>query len=324
MARERGMAMTRRRVLAAAGGAAALGMAAAAMRAAAAPARAEALHPPVGRFVTVEGLRVHWTEAGEGPPVVLIHGASGNLRDFTFSLMGRLAAGGVRAIAFDRPGFGYSERQAARGWEPAEQARLLRGAAAAIGAARPVVAGHSWGAAAAMAWAAAAPQEVAGVAVLAGATYPWGGDAGLLYRLGAAPVIGGLVAGAARLLVDPEAPEAILRRIFAPDPVPPGYGAHVGVGLALRPATFRANALDLHNLNAALTAQAPRYAGLPVRLEVVHGLADRTVWAGVHAEPLARAVPGARLTLLPGVGHMPHHAAEEACAAAILRLARPA
>lgn len=316
--------MTRRRVLAAAGGAAALGMAALAMRAAAAPARAEARHPPVGRFVTVEGLRIHWAEAGEGPPVVLIHGASGNLRDFTFSLMGRLAAQGVRAIAFDRPGFGYSERQAERGWEPVAQARLLRAAAGAIGAARPVVVGHSWGGAVAMAWAVAAPQDVAGVAVLAGATHPWGGDAGLLYRLGATPVVSALVGGAARLLIDPEAPDALLRRIFAPDPVPPGYGAHVGVGLALRPATFRANALDLNNLNAALTAQAPLYAGLPVRLEVVHGAADRTVWPGVHAEPLARAVPGARLTLPPGVGHMPHHAAEDVCAAAILRLARPA
>ncbi len=317
------MAMTRRRLITAAAGAAALGAATLAARAASGP-RAEETHPPVGRFVAVEGLRVHLTDEGAGPPVVLVHGASGNLRDWTFSMTGRLAAAGLRVIAVDRPGFGYSDRAPLRGWEPAVQARILRGAAAAVGAERPVVVGHSWGGAVAMAWAADAPAQVAGVAVLAGATHPWGGDAGLLYRLGALPVLGPALGAAARLLIDTANPEPVLRRIFAPNPPPEGYGAHVGVGLALRPATFRANAEDLDNLNAALERQAPRYDGLPVPLEILHGLADSTVWASVHAEPLARAVPDARLTLLPGVGHMPHHAAEDAVAEAILRLAATA
>jgi pimeloyl-ACP methyl ester carboxylesterase len=308
--------MTRRSAMAAL-----LGSAAATGRARAAPAAVETTHPPIGRFVEVDGLPVHWAERGEGPAVVLIHGASGNLRDFDFSLMDRLAAAGLRAVAFDRPGLGYSRRLPERGWSPAAQARHLRRAAEALGLRRPVVVGHSWGGAVAMAWAVETPRDLAGVCVLAGATYPWGGDAGFVYRMARLPVLGGVAHAAARLLVDPAAPDAVLARIFAPDPVPPGYGAHVGVGLALRPATFRHNAEDLHHLNHELTRQAPRYAGLPTPVEVLHGDADRTVWASVHAEPLARAVPGARLTLLPGVGHMPHHAAEAEVVAAVARLA---
>ena len=37
--------------------------------------KAEREHPPVGQFVTVGGIRLHYIERGEGPPVVLLHGA---------------------------------------------------------------------------------------------------------------------------------------------------------------------------------------------------------------------------------------------------------
>jgi pimeloyl-ACP methyl ester carboxylesterase len=276
---------------------------------------------PSGRFVTVDGLRIHYVDQGEGTPVVLLHGASGNLRDFTFSLTGRLAALGLRAVAFDRPGLGFSDRAPERGWSPATQARVLRAAAAALGLERPVVVGHSWGGAAAMAWAVQAPQATRGVLSLAGATHPWGGGVGFFYRLAASETFSPLAGGLVRLLVDPQAPDSVLNRIFKPNAPPPGYGAHIGVDLALRPGPFRHNAEDLNNLDDELVAQAPLYDGLPVPVEAIHGDQDRTVWASVHSEPLTRAVADGRLTLLPGVGHMPHHVAEDETVAAIQRLA---
>lgn len=283
-------------------------------------AGAEASHPPTGRFVEAGGVRLHYLEKGEGPAIVLIHGASGNLRDFSFDLLDRLAAAGFRAIAFDRPGFGYSARPARRGDDPSVQAQILAAGAQALGATEAIALGHSYGGAVAMAWALQAPQTLRGAVILAGATHPWGGDAGLLYNLGATPLVGGLVRRAVGLMVDAEAPEALIDRIFRPNPAPPGYARHVGVGLALRPATFRANAADLRALNGHLERLAPRYGEIALPLEVLHGTADRTVWAEVHAEKLARQVAGARLTLLDGVGHMPHHAAPEAVVAAALRL----
>ena len=48
-----------------------------------------------------------------------------------------------------------------------------------------------------------------------------------------------------------------------------------------------------------------------------HGDADRTVGLDIHTRPLARQVPGARLTILPGIGHMLHQVATDACVAVI-------
>ncbi|MFN3615230.1 MAG: alpha/beta fold hydrolase, partial [Rubrimonas sp.] len=224
-------------------------------------------------------------------------------------------------VAFDRPGLGFSDRAPVRGWSPATQARVLRAAAAALGVERPVVVGHSWGGAAAMAWAVQAPGATRGVLSLAGATHPWGGGVGFFYRLAASQTFSPIASGLARLLVDPDAPDAVLNRIFRPNAPPPGYAAHIGVELALRPDAFRHNAEDLNNLDGELAAQAPLYDGLRTPVEAIHGDQDRTVWASVHSEPLARAVADGRLTLLPGVGHMPHHVAEDETVAAIRRLA---
>ena len=44
-------------------------------------------------------------------------------------------------------------------------------------------------------------------------------------------------------------------------------------------------------------------------VEILHGTADAVVPHAVHALPLARQIPGARLTTLEGMGHMPQHGA---------------
>ena len=60
------------------------------------------------KFVTVEGMRLHFVIRGAGRPVVLIHGNPGSTQDWT-RVLGPLAAN-HRIIAFDRPGHGRSER----------------------------------------------------------------------------------------------------------------------------------------------------------------------------------------------------------------------
>ena len=78
----------------------------------------EAVHPPAGQFVEVEGVRLHVAETGLArhapgaePAVVLIHGASGNMEDMRLALGERLAAS-HRVILSDRPGHGWSSRPA--------------------------------------------------------------------------------------------------------------------------------------------------------------------------------------------------------------------
>jgi pimeloyl-ACP methyl ester carboxylesterase len=112
--------------------------------------------------------------------------------------------------------------------------------------------------------------------------------------------------------------------IFAPQSAPEGYLAHVGAALTLRRASLRANALQRANLLAEIEALHRRYDEIAVPVEIVHGAADTTVGLSIHSEPLARQVAGARLDVIEGAGHMPHHTHPEAVIAAIRRAAERA
>src|SRR5512143_7078 len=90
--------------------------------------KVERQHPPTGRFVTVDGVRLHYIERGEGPPVVLLHGNMVTAEDFQTSGVFDLVARRHRVIAFDRPGFGYSDRPHGSAWSARAQADLLRDA----------------------------------------------------------------------------------------------------------------------------------------------------------------------------------------------------
>ena len=87
---------------------------------------AERDFPPIGGFVEADGVRLHYIEKGSGEPIVLVHGNVVRLQDFMASgLVDRLAER-YRVIAFDRPGFGYSDRPRDRLWTAQAQAELLR------------------------------------------------------------------------------------------------------------------------------------------------------------------------------------------------------
>ena len=278
--------------------------------------RAEAQYPPLGQFLTVEGGRVHYIEGGEGPTVILVHGANGNIRDWTFSMFAKLAKN-HHVIAFDRPGLGYSDRATADGDNPEVQARILSKAAAQLGADDAVIVGHSWGGAVVMGWALNHPENLKGVTVLAGATYPWGGDGVFVYRLGASDTLGGTINGFARSYVTETRSKQFVSDVFYPNEVPLGYRDYIGVGLALRPDTFKWNSQDLARLNGHLERMAPRYGEISLPVEILHGEADQTVYNRVHSVPLHRDIRDSYLTVLPGVGHMIHHIEEDRVIAAI-------
>lgn len=275
---------------------------------AAGAANAEALYPPLGRIIPVGAAQVHATDEGSGGvPVILIHGASGNLRDFTFDITGRLASR-RRVIAMDRPGFGYSTRVGEDAWRPSAQAAQLRAAAREMGAERPVVVGHSWGAAVALAWALDAPEEVSGVVACSGAMMPWGGLAPALTALGVNELIVGYYNSRLTRRAETGGIADFVNRAFRPQQPPEGYIDYVGGPLAVRPQTLAANGDDLANTHAALSELAPRYPTLSPPLEIMHGDRDWLLGFDQHAAGIAAVAPNARLTRLPGVGHMSHHA----------------
>jgi pimeloyl-ACP methyl ester carboxylesterase len=110
---------------------------------------------------------------------------------------------------------------------------------------------------------------------------------------------------------------AAVRSVFAPDLPPPGYARRAGVMLLLRPEHYRANVRDLAGLKDFVRAQSRHYGEMKVPVAILHGTADRTVSIDIHARALAAAVPRARLWVLEGAGHMPHHSRPQALREAV-------
>ena len=290
------------------------------VRARAHEARAEAAFPPVGEILSVDGQEVHALVMGDGPDLVLIHGSSGNLRDWTLDLAPALARD-YRVIMIDRPGLGYTGRINRTGATITQQAALLQKTAAQLGAQKPIVLGHSYGGAVALAWAVHQPDNISALVALSAASHPWETGLSTYYRALSHPLLGRLVIPLITAFVPDERVEQAVAEVFEPDPVPDGYLAHFGAGLTLRRDSLRANALQRANLLGEIEALAPRYPQIEAPTEIVHGSADTTVGLSIHSEPLARAIPGARLTPLPDTGHMPHHAEPQAVIDAIHRAA---
>jgi pimeloyl-ACP methyl ester carboxylesterase len=268
----------------------------------------------------VSGGRLHVVEIGPpggDPPVVLLHGASGNLEDQRLTL-GHALAQRRRVILIDRPGHGFSDRPGgAADASPGRQAALIDEALTRLGVARAIMVGHSWSGALAAAYALDFPARVAGLVLLAPVTHPWPGGISWYNRLTATPVIGPLFARTLALPLGRLLIGGAVKSVFAPQAAPADYLRRAATRLVLRPREFIANAQDIAGLKAFVTAQATRYRAIAAPTVVISGDRDDTVSLDIHARPAAALLPRAKLIVLEGIGHMLHHAAPDAIVAAI-------
>jgi len=283
--------------------------------------KTEARFPPLGEFVEVEGTRFHYVTRGEGVPVVLVHGASGNMRDFANSILDDVARS-HKVIAFDRPGHGWSERGPLEDvHDPAVQARLINGALKKLGVSDHILLGHSWGGAVAMAYAVNHPEDLLGLIPLAGATYPWTGGVAWYHDLVRLPVLGGVFLNTLMVPAGQSLKEPGVVGNFFPDTAPEGFSDSIGLDLLFRPGNFRNNSQDVRNLKSALARQSEKYTDVNVPTIIIHGGGDRSVGFTIHSEPLHAAIEGSELIRLRATGHMPHYARPDIVLDAINRLA---
>jgi pimeloyl-ACP methyl ester carboxylesterase len=105
--------------------------------------------------------------------------------------------------------------------------------------------------------------------------------------------------------------------VFLPQIMPDGFVGNTATALVLRPREFLANARDVVTLRAAVEEQAPRYGEIRVPTVVISGELDKTVTTNIHSRPFAKAVPNAKLIVLPDAGHMIQNAAPELVASEI-------
>ena len=119
------------------------------------------------KVVLKNGLRLHYQQTGEGPPLVLIHGLTGNLAVWHLKIV-PLLCDSFRIVSYDLRGHGYSDMPAT-GYSADDMADDLADLMDALGIERPLLVGHSYGADIALYYAAQYPERVEQVIAIEGA-----------------------------------------------------------------------------------------------------------------------------------------------------------
>jgi pimeloyl-ACP methyl ester carboxylesterase len=263
--------------------------------------KAEEMVPADGSFADVAGARLHYVDKGEGPPIVMVHGLMGQLRNFSHSLSDRLARD-HRVVLVDRPGWGHSSIEGPRPGIMA-QARMIAELIEQLGLEKPLLVGHSMGGAVSLALASERPELVRGLALIAPlsqvVTEVPTAFAGLLAPAPLRPVMAWLAAVPVGMLTGPKVAQAI----FAPDPVPADFGTRGGGALALRPKSYMAGSFELQHAPIDMATLVPRYGALRVPVHILYGRQDNVLDPALNGERTAAAIPGATLELVDG-GHM--------------------
>ena len=100
----------------------------------------------------------------------------------------------------------------------------------------------------------------------------------------------------------------LIKGMFAPLPVPERFEEGFPHGMAVRPSQIRAEAQDGATMAYGVASMRDRYEELDMPVAIMAGSEDRVVDVGRHAVRLHEQIPGSGLRLVPGAGHMVHHA----------------
>lgn len=281
--------------------------------------RAERNNPPSGRMIEVDGVRLHYLERGKGVPLVLLHGNGSMIQDFVSSGLFDRAARDYRVIAFDRPGYGHSERPRGTIWTAAAQADLLNDALARIGVDNAIVLGHSWGCSVAVALARRHPTRVRGLVLASGYHYPTVRLDVVALSVPAIPIIGDVIRYTVSPLVSRILWPLLTRRLFAPAPVPEKFKAFPRE-MALRPSQIRASAAEAAIMVPQARAASSDYAKLNIPVAVIAGAGDRLVDPEAQSARLHDEIRDSSWHCVEGAGHMIHHSSLDATMSAIERV----
>jgi 2-hydroxy-6-oxonona-2,4-dienedioate hydrolase len=261
---------------------------------------------PAARDVVAGSFSLRFHAAGAGEPVILVHGAgNGTTAMSTFSSNLGVLAERFHVLAPDMPGWGES---IAVEFSAAAQLEALVGFMDAVGIERATIVGHSLGGARALDVAAAFPERVSRLVLIA-APAP-GAD-----LFSSAPTEGGRAVFQAYLEPTPDNMTAALTAIcYDPALVTPELAARLSESANAHP-EHAANFLAGMAKSGGTLFAADNPVAAPARIAaptlLVHGRNDRVV----HYESALRLVStiaDSRLLLLNRCGHWPHveHARE--------------
>jgi pimeloyl-ACP methyl ester carboxylesterase len=273
-------------------------------------------NPPQGRFLEIDGVRLHLVERGHGRPLVLFHGNGSMIEDFESSGLIDLAAGNYRVIVFDRPGFGHSLRPRNVVWTPEVQADLFMKALDLLEVKRAIVLGHSSGASVAVALATRHPSFVEALVLASGYYFPTPGNEAAASQLQGIPGIADVMSYTILPILNRLMWPALLRKLFGPRSVPQKF---VGFPkeMAMRPSQIRAGAAEAALMIPAACAASKTYSELGVPTIILAGEDDRLIDINEQSVRLHEEVKQSKLHRIAGVGHMVHQCATPDLMAAI-------
>jgi pimeloyl-ACP methyl ester carboxylesterase len=204
-------------------------------------------NPPVGEFADVNGTRMHYVHvpAGPGadlPPLVFIHGASGNLKDPMVPFLPMLKGRG-ELVFLDRPGHGASSLGPEENLNPDGQAKTIAALLDHLKIKSAIIVGHSYGGSVTANLALGYPEKIRGLLFLSAASHPWPGcDVAAYYDLTTTPVLGWIFSQTLALPAGLLSLKSGSIGVFAPNPMPQSYVRDASISSVLRPGAFRVNA----------------------------------------------------------------------------------
>lgn len=252
----------------------------------------------LGEFVRAGDHWVHFRAAGDGPPLVLLHGFG--VWGFTWRHNFEALAARHRVYAPDLPGWGLSEKRARADYSLRAQCAALEAFLDAVGVSSAALVGNSMGGEIAWRFALSRPDRVDALVLLASSAY-----IDTLPALGRwLPRLPG-AAWAARLLVGNRRFIAKAMRIAYHSPDRLVTRAAIE-GYALPVHTPAAMAGFLSALASAdFGAEWRRLPELRRPALLVWG--ENDPWVPLsHGRRMAGDIPGARLHVFPRTGHAPH------------------
>lgn len=260
--------------------------------------------PPRGRFIDIGADRIHYVEQGSGSPIVLVHGLSGQLLNFAYLDLQKLARS-HRVIMLDRPGAGYSKRGESSPATIVNQAATVAAFIEALKLDKPVLVGHSLGGAIALAVGLNHPQSISRLALIAPLTHtqsePPEAFRGLMIP---SPLMRRAIAHTLATPLSIRKGPEVLAFVFGPEPVPKDFRTKGGGLLGLRPNSFYAASSDMLATAEDLPAMESRYSTLQMPVDVLYGRQDQILDYRLHGEALMQKIPHATLKLVDGGGHM--------------------
>lgn len=283
--------------------------------------RVEIAVPPQGGFLELDGERIHYLDKGAGPALFLIHGLSGQMGNFTYALVGRLARE-FRVVAVDRPGSGYSTRPANADASLRAQGHALAKVIRALNLDRPLIVGHSMGGAIALAIALDNPECVSGLALIAPLTEvvktPPAPFRSLAIR---SRLVRSIVAWTLATPLTMLTADRVIKEVFAPEKAPADFAIAGGGLLGLRPRSFYVASSDLLAVNNGFAEMTRRYPSLSVPVGILFGRGDRLLDYRLHGQAMKEKIPNLHLEVVEG-GHMLPITAPDLVADFIRRIAR--